>query len=53
MTTQQQEKSLNLILVAILALLTLGLAGCNTTEGFGKDIEGAGNSLQKEANANK
>lgn len=38
------------------ALLLLGLAGfalgtvaCNTTEGFGKDMEAAGREIQSEA----
>ena len=35
---------------ALLALLSIGvLAGCNTTEGFGRDLERGGEKLQHEA----
>ena len=50
---KRQEKVLNLVLVAILAALTLTLTACNTTEGFGKDVKSAGNSIEKSANDNK
>lgn len=34
----------------IAGFLTLGsLAACNTVEGFGKDLQAAGSSLQKDA----
>ncbi|WP_269506362.1 entericidin A/B family lipoprotein [Burkholderia sp. IMCC1007] len=38
-------------LVAALALAGLGsgLAGCNTVQGFGKDVNAAGNALQRAA----
>ena len=40
-----------------LALTILGfsafLAGCNTMEGAGKDIQGAGKALEKSAEKNK
>jgi predicted small secreted protein len=32
-----------------LALLGLGLAGCNTVAGFGKDIEKSGAAIQRWA----
>lgn len=32
-----------------LALLTFGVAGCNTVEGAGQDIENAGESVQDAA----
>ena len=53
MNIKRQEKTLNLVLLAILVALTLTFTGCNTTEGFGRDVQSAGNSIQKEANANK
>lgn len=52
-TEKRQEKILNLMLAAILVALSLTLTGCNTTEGFGKDMQSAGQSIQKEANENK
>lgn len=53
MNEKRQEKILNLMLVAILAALSLTLTGCNTTEGFGRDMQSAGKSIQTEANENK
>jgi len=53
MNVNKQEKTLNLVLLAILVALTLTFTGCNTTEGFGKDMQSAGNSIEKEAKSNK
>jgi predicted small secreted protein len=36
-------------IVPILALLTLLLAGCNTMAGFGRDVQKAGQSIQRSA----
>ena len=37
-------------LMALLSLLMIaGLAGCNTMEGLGQDVERGGEKLQKEA----
>ncbi len=33
----------------ILLFLGAGLAGCNTMEGFGKDVEAAGEKIEEEA----
>lgn len=39
------------ILVSILALVCiLATSGCNTAEGFGKDLQQGGKSIQKAAN---
>lgn len=38
-----------LLLVVFLALSTLYLSSCGTMEGAGRDIEGAGESIQKSA----
>lgn len=35
-----------LMVIAILSLPVLTLSGCNTAEGFGRDLEGAGRSIQ-------
>ena len=35
------------IFLAFIILIVLTLAGCNTFKGMGKDIEGAGQGLQK------
>jgi predicted small secreted protein len=34
-------------LIAVLIAAALSLAGCNTVQGMGKDIEKAGESIQK------
>ncbi len=36
-----------LSLLAFLVILSAPLTGCNTAEGFGKDLEKAGQSIQK------
>lgn len=33
----------------LLALACLTVAGCNTTEGFGKDLESGGRSIKESA----
>ncbi|WP_438969675.1 entericidin A/B family lipoprotein [Methylophaga sp.] len=33
--------------------LTLVLAGCNTIEGLGKDVEAAGDAIENSASENK
>lgn len=38
-----------LLLAAGLVGMMLGLAGCNTMEGLGKDIQSAGRALEGEA----
>ncbi|MDP3031131.1 MAG: entericidin A/B family lipoprotein [Rhodocyclaceae bacterium] len=37
------------ILMLILAAATFVLAGCNTVQGLGKDIEKGGEAIQKKA----
>jgi predicted small secreted protein len=37
----------NLILVILAFTALAGLSACNTVEGMGRDIEGAGQSIQK------
>lgn len=37
------------LLALALAAMMLGLAGCNTMEGLGKDIQSAGRALEGEA----
>jgi predicted small secreted protein len=36
-----------IILTALLSICILTLAACNTLRGFGKDVENAGESIQK------
>jgi len=38
-----------LIPLLLLASIGLALAGCNTTQGFGEDLESAGEAIQEEA----
>jgi predicted small secreted protein len=46
MTLERWIRSLGL---ASAAALLLGLAGCNTIEGVGEDIEAAGDAIEDEA----
>lgn len=36
-----------LLLLGIASVLTLGSTGCNTANGFGKDLEKAGDKIQE------
>ena len=36
-------------LIALFVLLTMGMAGCNTMEGMGRDIERGGEKVQDGA----
>lgn len=36
----------SILILAALVLPLLALSGCNTAEGFGRDLEGAGRSIQ-------
>lgn len=40
-------KMIRFLLIALSALAMLSLAACNTVNGFGKDIEKAGEVIQK------
>lgn len=40
------------VMVAV-AVLSLGLAGCNTTAGFGQDVKAAGSALEGKAKQEK
>ena len=46
------KRLIELMLVTSYVLLA-GLAGCNTMQGAGKDIERGGEKIQKEAQENK
>lgn len=35
--------------VAVFTVWLLGAAGCNTVEGFGEDVEAAGDAIEDEA----
>lgn len=37
------------MLLAALALPSVALTGCNTSKGFGKDVESVGDEIQDEA----
>jgi predicted small secreted protein len=37
------------LLLSALALPTAALTGCNTSKGFGKDVESVGEEIQDEA----
>ena len=46
-------KRLIALMLAASYVLLAGLAGCNTVQGAGKDIERGGEKIQKEAQENK
>jgi predicted small secreted protein len=48
MKVQIKLLMLNVLLIAI----GTALAGCNTVDGFGKDLTAGGNQLQKSAHQN-
>jgi entericidin A len=39
--------------ILVLTLGALGLAGCNTMEGFGKDLSKVGDKIEKSADKHK
>ncbi len=40
-------------ITALVIVLTMALSGCNTVQGFGKDMQQGGQDLQKAASDNK
>jgi predicted small secreted protein len=42
-----------LLVVFVLGAASLALGGCNTTEGFGKDVKSTGKAIEDEARENK
>ncbi len=48
-----RSNGLRLILLALLSALTLQvLAACETSEGFGRDVQGLGKDIEDEAKDN-
>lgn len=47
------EKSVKIISLLIAFCLTCVVTGCNTIEGMGKDVEAAGDAIEKKASENK
>ena len=44
---------MRIFIALIAAAATIGLAGCNTVEGFGKDVKTAGGKIEKAAERHK
>ena len=42
-----------LVLPALIALFSIALYGCNTTAGFGADVEAAGEAIEGKAKEEK
>ncbi len=42
-----------LLVVFMLGAASVALGGCNTTEGFGKDVKSTGKAIEDEAQENK
>jgi len=51
----QKERSMkmNNIFLSIFVVIFMALTGCNTFKGMGKDIEGAGQTIQKASDKTK
>lgn len=45
----RQIKLSMIVLAALLALAMVGLSGCNTVEGFGKDVQKGGEAIEGAA----
>lgn len=41
------------LLVLLLAMMSIGLGGCSTIEGIGKDIQKGGEAIERAAERNK
>ncbi len=41
-----QNVSMKVAIVCLLVLACAGLSACNTAEGFGRDLSGAGDAIQ-------
>ena len=48
-----QDGALRRVLVLVVALGGLGLAGCNTIEGMGRDVQAAGSAVERTAEQTK
>jgi predicted small secreted protein len=44
---KKRSMKMNKIVLSIFIVIVLALTGCNTFKGMGKDLEGAGQSIQK------
>jgi len=44
---------MNKIFLSIFIVIVMALTGCNTFKGMGKDIEGAGQTIQKASDKTK
>lgn len=54
MNATAMTKSLQMTLLAsALVLLAAGISGCNTSKGFGEDVESVGEDIQDEADEAK
>ena len=47
--TPDKEKLVRILYLMLLFLVALAAAGCNTTEGFGQDVEAAGEAIEDTA----
>jgi len=47
MVLAKGSKMRKLILLSTVIIMAAGISGCNTVEGVGRDIERAGESIQK------
>ena len=44
---------INRVVIVLAVAVVLTLAGCNTMEGFGKDVSTLGNKIEKKADEKK
>ena len=45
----EKEKLVRILYLMLLFLAALAAAGCNTTEGFGEDVEATGDAIEEAA----
>jgi entericidin B len=44
-----EQGNVNMLKVTLAIITVLGLAACETTEGFGRDVQKAGQAIEDEA----
>jgi predicted small secreted protein len=49
----REAMMINRVLIVLAVAVSLTLAGCNTMEGFGKDLSTLGNEIEKKADEKK
>lgn len=48
-----RKRTLELLLLSLLAFALSGVSGCSTIEGMGKDVQKGGEAIERAADRNK